>query len=116
MRTELKDNITGRIHPLTKDKTTIGRSNDNDIVTQEGDSYHIKKIADLVSRTHAVVISDEGRHFLVDNGSTNGTYVLVGNVKTRRLEKGEKYPLEDEDTFSLGSAPMIGYSFGYVKW
>lgn len=49
---------------------TIGRGPDNHIVIRDGRGY------DTVSTSHAELVLDhEGRYYLTDKGSRNGTYV-----------------------------------------
>ncbi len=52
-------------YPVYDDVTTIGRSNDSDIVLQ--DKY--------ISKDHCRIVKDEGLYFLEDLESSNGTYL-----------------------------------------
>ena len=51
-----------------------------------------------VSRRHARITLREGRHFLEDLGSTNGTFVNRG----KRLLPGHLHPLQDGDEIIVG--------------
>jgi hypothetical protein len=51
-----------------------------------------------VSRRHARITLREGRYFLEDMGSTNGTFVNRG----KRLMPGEQQPLQDGDEIIVG--------------
>lgn len=64
----------GRIHPLTKDVTTIGRLDNNDVGLQ----------FDLaLSRSHARIVRETGEYFVEDLGSTHGTEVDGARVAGR---------------------------------
>jgi len=65
-------------------RTTIGRSPDCDIFLDDV----------TVSRNHAVLLDDDGRFTIEDQGSLNGTY-----VNRRRVESAE---LEDGDELQIG--------------
>jgi pSer/pThr/pTyr-binding forkhead associated (FHA) protein len=76
-----KDSLTvmngpedGRVHPLTKDLTTIGRLDSNDVALQ----------FDLAaSRSHARIVRETGGYFVEDLGSTHGTEVDGARVAGR---------------------------------
>jgi hypothetical protein len=51
-----------------------------------------------VSRRHARITMSEGKYFLEDLGSTNGTFVNRG----KRLPPGERHPLKDGDEIIVG--------------
>jgi len=67
----------GRKFDLSADQFTIGRSSANDIQVDQ----------DAVSRKHASLVNDGGKHTIEDLGSTNGTIVndehIEGVVKLR---------------------------------
>jgi len=54
-----------RTIPLTLRDVTIGRSSDNDIMLDYGKT----------SRNHAIIHPDGGRFYVIDLGSSNGTYL-----------------------------------------
>lgn len=66
-------------HPLNKERITIGRKPDNDIV--------IDNLA--VSGKHALIITILDDSFLEDLGSTNGTYVNGKLIKKHALKDGD---------------------------
>jgi hypothetical protein len=77
----------------TLDKSlSIGRSPDNDIVL--GDPF--------LSKRHAAFEARDGRIFLADQNSRNGTY-LNGN----RLEKGAGTVLADGDKIRVGDIEFL---------
>ena len=70
-------------HALDKPAVAMGRAKDCDIV-----------VADLnVSRRHAEVRLENGEHWLVDLGSTNGTSVNGKRVSRAKLENGDRIEL-----------------------
>jgi diguanylate cyclase (GGDEF)-like protein len=77
----------GRRHVLDREVITIGRDRENDIVLD----------SDSVSRRHARVEHREGRIFLTDLDSTNGTYVNDDNepVRDTQLRRGDQVKIGD---------------------
>jgi len=65
---------------IEKDKVSIGRKEGNDIIFY--DNY--------VSRFHAEIIKRGDRYFIVDKGSTFGTFVNENKVEERELNYGDK--------------------------
>src|SRR6266542_3674815 len=70
---------------LTKDSVSIGRSSSNDLVFN-----HLS-----LSRHHARVIQKEGRFFVEDAGSRNGTF--LNGVRLRQTS-----PLKAGDVIQVG--------------
>lgn len=87
---------------LLRSRTTLGRAGDCDI----------QIINDGVSRKHAKIVEESGRHVLVDLRSNNGTYVRGQRIERQRLEPGDELrimrsrfvyevaPVGEEDTHS----------------
>ena len=77
----------GRRHVLDQEVITIGRDRENDIVLD----------SDSVSRRHARVEHREGRIYLTDLDSTNGTYVNDDNEPVRdcQLRRGDQVKIGD---------------------
>lgn len=71
---------------------TIGRGDENDLVL----------ITKTVSREHARLIERDGRWFLEDRGSFNGT-LLNGH----RIQPGAHLPLRHADRIQLGSQTVV---------
>ena len=69
---------------LEKEETTVGRSPDCDVFLDDV----------TVSRRHALVVRRDGKFFIEDKGSLNGTF-----LNRRRIESG---PLEDDDELQIG--------------
>ncbi len=74
----------GETFHLEGERTTIGRSPDCGIFLDDV----------TVSRRHAVVSARDGRFFIEDQGSLNGTF-----LNRRRIESGE---LTDDDELQIG--------------
>jgi pSer/pThr/pTyr-binding forkhead associated (FHA) protein len=77
---------------LTKPTTSIGRQPGNDIVLNTS----------AVSRYHAQFDVAEGRVFLVDLGTVNGTF-----INDRRLETNGRIPVVDGDIIMMGDVQLI---------
>jgi pSer/pThr/pTyr-binding forkhead associated (FHA) protein len=90
--TVIKGFNKGQVYPLDLDEITIGRGEENGIVLN---------IAE-VSRTHAMLIREEGGYIIKDMESTNGTF-----VDKKRI--GDKYLLKPGDTIMLGDAIYLTY-------
>jgi hypothetical protein len=72
--------------PLNKPQITIGRVEGNDIVVPE----------QTVSSKHATVVNEGGNWFIVDNNSTNGTFVNGTRINKQRITPS--------DVIKLGAA------------
>lgn len=82
--------LRGQAFELTKQKYTIGRTDDNDICVPDG----------TVSSHHAYVEKrEDGDYYAMDNGSTNGT--RVNGVKT----DGQK--LMNTDILQCGGVELL---------
>jgi len=82
---------------------SIGRNTDNDIVLNHAN----------VSGSHAQLIRPEnGEIVIIDNGSTNGTFVNGKKVSTQTLQPGDRvlianeYPLDWQNVFGAGIKPI----------
>ncbi|MFL5933236.1 MAG: FHA domain-containing protein [Gaiellaceae bacterium] len=64
----------------TGERTTIGRSPDNDIFLDDV----------TVSRKHAVLVHKEEAFFIEDQGSLNGTFLNRRRIESGRLENGDE--------------------------
>ena len=74
---------------VTEDWLLIGRARGNDVV--------LSNLRRLVSQHHAEIHWENGRFWLVDLGSTNGTW-LDGH----RLDTGRRYLLRPGARFAVG--------------
>jgi pSer/pThr/pTyr-binding forkhead associated (FHA) protein len=81
----------GSEHELS-DSVAIGRDPKNDLVLESA----------AVSREHAAVTIRDGRWFLEDRGSFNGTY-----LNGTRVVPGTPMPLRHADRISVGSETLI---------
>lgn len=77
----------GQSFPLSHAPATIGRAAEREIALPADTS---------VSRSHARITYTEGRHFIADAGSSNGTFVNGGRVSDPRLlSSGDTIQLAD---------------------
>jgi adenylate cyclase len=85
--------------PQTKERLSIGRELDNDLIVEDR----------AVSRIHAEVVQRTGGYYLVDR-STNGTYIRPRHGRGHRLHRDELL-LVGEGEFTLGRAdgPPVSY-------
>jgi FHA domain-containing protein len=74
------------------DRLTIGRAPHNDLVLPSS----------KVSRDHAVIVFEDGRWFIEDRGSFNGTF-LNGD----RLRPGSRLPLRHADRIGIGAQTIL---------
>lgn len=82
---------------LTREESTIGRWDADNGIFPDVDLDTFDQEA-KVSRRHARVILRDGKYFLEDLGSTNGTFINRG----RRLLPGTPQPLADGDEIIVG--------------
>lgn len=78
-----------QIHQLRDHRVTVGAAADNDLLLNEP----------TVSRHHAALQRRAGRWYVVDLGSTNGTY-----LNGRRVVAASPAPLERGDELHFGNA------------
>jgi len=74
IRVYLGDQLTDQFE-LVKDRTTIGRAPENDLVLPDGG----------VSRLHATIVREGNLFFIEDNQSSNGVFVNKERVERRQL-------------------------------
>ena len=75
-----------------RNRLTIGR----------GERNHIRLAAKSVSREHAVLLYVDGRWWIEDRGSANGTYVNEG-----RIPFGSPHPLRHADRIRIGTEQLV---------
>lgn len=77
--------LQGRTMPfvITKNETTIGRHESNDIPIPE----------QTVTGKHAKIVLENGALTLVDLGSTNGTFVNGVRIRSHELKSGDRFRL-----------------------
>jgi len=83
----------GEMYKVESDKTVIGR----------GQKAHIRLLDDGISREHAQVVVEGNKVFLVDLGSTNGTF--CNGIKVDRKE------LADGDKILVGSTTILKFTY-----
>lgn len=89
----------GRALPLRRDRTTIGRDPHNDIVLED----------DTISSEHAVIEVHDGRYWIQDLRSTNGT-----RLADQRLAADERRPLKGGDHIRFADVDLMFVMEGYV--
>ena len=82
----------GEMHKLKSDRTVIGR----------GERTDVRIIDDGISREHVAVVRESGSLFLMDMGSTNGTF--CNGTRCTRQE------LADGDKISIGSSTIMRFT------
>jgi hypothetical protein len=82
---------------LAREESVIGRWDADNGIFPDIDLDSIDNEA-KVSRRHARIIARDGKYYLEDLGSTNGTYINRG----RRLIPGTPQPLADGDEIIVG--------------
>jgi len=89
---------SGKILPLaTRNEFTLGRLSEGQPIMPDIDLTPYQAYASGVSRLHAVVKRDSGRIFVMDLGSSNGTY-----LNGRRLNPHMEEDLKHGDVVALG--------------
>jgi two-component system cell cycle response regulator len=88
----------GRRYVIEEDELTIGRDVKNTVVVD----------LDNVSRRHAKIAVREGKHFVVDLGSTNGTYLNDEEVL-------QEMPLRSGDFVKVGGSIFKFLSGGNIE-
>jgi ABC-type multidrug transport system ATPase subunit len=79
---------------LNKDRITIGRDASNDVVIDHP----------IVSKQHAEIIKQDGKVFLVDVGSTNGTFVNGIKVKRHQLQELDRIVIGPSELHFSGAS------------
>jgi sigma-B regulation protein RsbU (phosphoserine phosphatase) len=79
-RLVLVQNGEQRILPIDHSPFTVGRKVDKDLVVADP----------RVSRDHAVIVSENGRFTVMDQGSKHGTYVNGERVDRKDLERNDR--------------------------
>lgn len=84
--------LAGRVFRFHQDLTTIGRTNGNDLILN----------GKTVSRRHARLWFDNGRWYLADVQSANGTF-----VNSMRLQPNQPVALNDGDVLNFGDEVVL---------
>jgi len=87
----------GTSFSITRDESVIGRWDADNGIFPDIDLDTVDHEA-KVSRRHARILARDGKFYLEDLGSTNGTYINRG----RRLLPGTPQPLADGDEIIVG--------------
>jgi len=84
----------GHKYPLHQDSLIMGRDPSTDISLNDPS----------ISRKHAEITQKDGKVFIADLGSSNGT-----SINSRKLTAGEKVLLAKEDIIQLGQSLVLKY-------
>jgi transcriptional regulator with GAF, ATPase, and Fis domain len=79
-----RDSQFERVLPL-QSKILIGRGPNNDVILD----------AIGVSRNHALIEEHDGRFFLIDHGSKNGTFIRGGRIQRHPLTDGTSFQIQN---------------------
>jgi hypothetical protein len=82
------------VYPLNLGKTTIGRKEYNDIVLEDPEQF--------ISRQHVYIISRQGRYFVADTNSCNGT-----RLQGKEIKGMGEVPLNEGDTIEIEGLELI---------
>jgi hypothetical protein len=95
----IRDVQSGREYPVSPGGLRIGRTSENDVVLRE----------DQVSRNHATLWLREGRLYVRDENSTNGTFVNGERISAPRpLNEGDQVRIGGTDfQVTAGAAPAV---------
>ncbi|MBC7328361.1 FHA domain-containing protein [bacterium] len=69
----------GEVFPITKKEFTIGRADDRDIMLPDRS----------VSRRHCKIVLEEDGYYIIDEGSTNGTFIENMRIVREKLKNGD---------------------------
>lgn len=93
-RTGLEPELKVEKVDLNKDRITIGRDPSNDITISHP----------IVSKNHAEIVKQDGRVFLVDLGSSNGTFVNGIKVKRHQLQELDRIVIGPTELHFTGAS------------
>ncbi len=71
--------VAGQVFPITKKEVTIGRAEDRDIRIEDK----------VVSRRHCKIVEEEDGFYLIDENSTNGTFIGNMRIAREKLKEGD---------------------------
>jgi pSer/pThr/pTyr-binding forkhead associated (FHA) protein len=75
----IKGPLEGEVFPINKGEFTIGRAEDRDLTILDR----------AVSRKHCKIVLEDDGYYIVDEGSTNGTFVSGMRVAREKLKNGD---------------------------
>jgi ABC-type multidrug transport system ATPase subunit len=93
-RTGLEPELKLEKVDLSKDRITIGRDSSSDVFINHP----------VVSKQHAEIVKQDGKFFLVDLGSTNGTFVNGIKVKRHQLHELDRIVIGPSELHFSGAS------------
>lgn len=75
--------LSGKTYEFTQDKITVGRGSNNDLVLDAHKDLD-------ASKDHAVISFEDGRYYISDKESTNGTYVNGKRIERAEVSNGDE--------------------------
>ncbi|MBC7329208.1 FHA domain-containing protein [bacterium] len=75
----VKGPLEGEVFPIMKEEFTIGRAEDRDLTILDK----------AVSRRHCKIVLEDDGYYILDEGSTNGTFVSGMRVAREKLKNGD---------------------------
>lgn len=89
--------VNRQMIPVVKNKTTLGRHLENDIVFHE----------DFLSRYHAEIINEDGKYVLYDKNSTSGSFVNGKKIERCVLNSGDLISFANINIMFVNNNPKI---------
>jgi ABC transport system ATP-binding/permease protein len=93
-RTGLEPELKVESIDLNKDKITIGRDSTNDVAINHP----------TVSKLHAEIVKENGKVFIADLGSTNGTFVNGIKIKRHQLQELDRIVVGPSELHFTGAS------------
>ena len=93
-RTGLEPTLKIETVDLSKERIRIGRDAGNDFVIDHP----------VVSKNHAEIVKQEGKHFVADLGSTNGTFVNGIKIKRHELQQLDRIVIGPSELHFTGES------------
>ncbi len=110
--TDERNPLHGQLHILYRTPELAGAPSPDSVVVVRSSHFVLGRGRDCdlvlahttISRRHALILREDERYYLVDAGSTNGTF-----LNSHRLAANERHPLATDDTVWL--AEVFSFRF-----
>lgn len=104
-RTGLEPELKIEKVDLTKDRITIGRDPSSDVSIDHP----------LVSKKHAEILRESGKVFIVDLGSTNGTFVNGIKIRRHQLQEMDRIVIGPSELHFSGESLSRTHQWTFVR-